>query len=192
MAFLTQIFQELLHITFAFPLMYCEVMLYLFWPLSKHSIYFHTLCRLFILKHKHTLRYLWQSLLHIWIWNHDQDEWKRWRHNATLRRENAHCYIRTLTDVCSGSLAYFYTCNTRGSYIVTDTITPKTIVFIKSPFDFFLDTCANVNCNQGSCEALSETETRCGCDAGWYGEFCDISKCWLQPYRVDCTVYVPS
>lgn len=40
---------------------------------------------------------------------------------------------------------------------------------------FLTDTCANVKCNQGRCEALSETETRCVCDNGWHGLFCDIS-----------------
>lgn len=39
-----------------------------------------------------------------------------------------------------------------------------------------IDACANVDCNRGRCETLSETETLCNCDAGWYGEFCDISE----------------
>lgn len=39
-----------------------------------------------------------------------------------------------------------------------------------------LDTCASVNCNQGSCEALLETQTQCNCFADWYGKLCDISE----------------
>lgn len=41
---------------------------------------------------------------------------------------------------------------------------------------FLIDTCANVQCNQGRCEALSETETRCICDNGWHGQFCDSTS----------------
>lgn len=42
-------------------------------------------------------------------------------------------------------------------------------------FDVFfsLDPCSNANCNNGECQALLETQTKCNCDAGWEGDFCD-------------------
>lgn len=41
-------------------------------------------------------------------------------------------------------------------------------------YNSFLDGCEAVNCNEGSCENVSETETRCKCNPGWFGEFCDM------------------
>lgn len=52
-------------------------------------------------------------------------------------------------------------------------IKTKIIELMNKPSFFLTDTCANVQCNQGRCEALSETETRCICDNGWHGQFCD-------------------
>lgn len=40
----------------------------------------------------------------------------------------------------------------------------------------FVDLCASVDCNQGICEVLSESQTQCNCSTGWFGEFCDVGK----------------
>lgn len=40
----------------------------------------------------------------------------------------------------------------------------------------FVDLCASVDCNQGICEVLSESQTKCNCSTGWFGEFCDVGK----------------
>lgn len=44
----------------------------------------------------------------------------------------------------------------------------------------FADPCASVNCNNGVCVTLSQTQTQCNCNAGWIGEFCDSRKWFLK------------
>ncbi|XP_078330884.1 uncharacterized protein LOC144624784 [Crassostrea virginica] len=34
--------------------------------------------------------------------------------------------------------------------------------------------CQGVECNNGACVALSETQTECNCDPGWYGLVCNV------------------
>lgn len=41
---------------------------------------------------------------------------------------------------------------------------------------YFVDLCASVDCNQGICEVVSESQTQCNCSTGWFGEFCDVGK----------------
>lgn len=47
---------------------------------------------------------------------------------------------------------------------------------LNNAFFFDVDPCENTTCKHGSCEGLSENQTRCNCEEGWFGELCTLRK----------------